>query len=90
MKKAKLILYGREECHLCEQMVEEINQFKTRYVWQMKLDIIYIDIDSDSKLVELYNQRVPLLIEKKNNTIKELCEYFFDPDTLINYFSIAD
>jgi glutaredoxin len=90
MLKHSLILYGRDDCHLCEQMLDELKAFKITHARVLDLEIAYINIDKHSHLLERYNHRIPLLIDENHHTIKELCEYFFDGDVLMKYFSITD
>ena len=53
----ELIVYHREGCHLCEQMVASLFQFQKELGYTIK----QIDIDTDSKLREKYDVDVPVV-----------------------------
>lgn len=66
-----LILYTREGCHLCEQVVQMLEE--AGLAWRP------IDIDSDSSLLEMYGLRVPVVQHPASRS--ELF-YPFDPEQL--------
>jgi hypothetical protein len=71
-------VYLREECHLCEALLDELRQLQGR--WQF--DIHTYDIDRDPALRARYNTRVPVVVIGE----EEVCEYFLDPARLAVYF----
>lgn len=77
----KLVVYGREGCHLCEEMIASLRllQKKSRF----ELDII--NIDGDKRLTQLYSERVPVLFAVNEN--RELCHYFLDSGVVNVYLS---
>jgi len=74
----QLTLYGRNECHLCEDMQQALEELQTSLGFSLK----WVDIDTDSVLYERYNTLVPVL---KHGDI-EICHYFLDPEALKSYF----
>lgn len=53
----QLVLYSRQECHLCDQAQALIEQVIAGSDWQLEK----VDIDSDAKLTELYRYSIPVL-----------------------------
>ena len=52
-----LILYSRQDCHLCDQAQALIEQLIAGSDWQLEK----VDIDSDPQLTELYRFTIPVL-----------------------------
>ena len=67
-----LIVYSREECHLCQNMILALQNLQQ----QISFDFQVIDIDSDSDLVKLYGEKIPVLMCPIDN--QEICHYFLD------------
>ncbi len=78
---AALIVYSREACHICQQMILELRAQQV----QKSFDFEVIDIDSDPKLVALYNERVPVLMGLKDK--QEICHYHLDLAALDAYLA---
>jgi len=57
MSSQVLIVYYRERCHLCEQVVASLLLLQK----ELKYEIEQIDIDNDPKLREKYNVDVPVV-----------------------------
>ncbi|SER08794.1 Glutaredoxin-like domain [Nitrosomonas sp. Nm51] len=76
-----LVVYGREACHLCEQMVQALKQHQSR----LSFDFQVIDIDTDSQLVSRYNDKVPVLMSLSGQ--KEICRYYLDTSALDDYLA---
>ncbi len=78
-----LVVYGREDCHLCQEMIHALHQYKEKEQVSFHLEIS--DIDSHPELVELYNEKVPVLMAQADN--KEICHYHLDSSALDAYFA---
>lgn len=76
-----LILYGREECHLCQDMILALRELQT----QVSFDFQVIDIDSDPALVALYGEKVPVLMSTATN--QEICHHFLNLAALDDYLA---
>ena len=72
----KLTLYSRYGCHLCEDMIEQLNELMPDHAFE--LDVI--DIDDDPDLVSRFNDLVPVLMREEH----EICRYFLDQKTLLD------
>ncbi|UCC57346.1 MAG: glutaredoxin family protein [Gammaproteobacteria bacterium] len=74
---ATLTVYVRHGCHLCTDMVQELELLKPG------LDFSYrvCDVDNDPALAECYGDRVPVLVGADT----ELCCYFLDRKRLHEY-----
>ena len=57
MKKS-VIVYYREGCHLCEQVVASLFELQA----ELKYEIIQIDIDDDPALQKKYDVDVPVVM----------------------------
>ena len=75
----RLILYVRQDCHLCAEMRSELTALETRLAVTFEL----VDIDSDPKLVVRYGHKVPVLVGGD----EEICHYFLDEPQLAEYLS---
>ncbi len=69
-------LFSRSSCHLCEAMEDELRPYIQKYSITVKRQ--YIDNNAD--LEKRYGNRVPVLMFQD----KILCEYFLDPEPLLN------
>ncbi|WP_228879421.1 glutaredoxin family protein [Paraburkholderia saeva] len=67
---APLTLYGRQWCHLCDDMLAALEPLLAEF----GADVDVIDIDADPALEAGYNERVPVLVCDG----VELCHYHFD------------
>ena len=66
----RLDVYIRQGCHLCDEMIHVLSEFRNDYNFSIET----IDIDSDVKLRDRYNTLVPVLCLGE----KEICHHFFD------------
>jgi len=65
----ELVLYSREYCHLCEEMLTALReQLGTQF------PITVVDVESDPVLAERYGELVPLLMWGE----AEVCRYRYD------------
>ena len=69
-----LFVYSREQCHLCERMIQGLAEWHKKYGFRLTI----IDIDQDPALQKKYAARVPLLATAD----AEICEYFLDEQAL--------
>ena len=69
-----LFVYSREQCHLCERMIQGLAEWHKKYAFRLTI----IDIDQDPALQKKYAARVPLLATAD----AEICEYFLDEQAL--------
>ncbi|MCK4950262.1 MAG: glutaredoxin family protein [Gammaproteobacteria bacterium] len=65
-----LKVYGRSQCHLCQNMLDDLNDIRSEYGFSIK----YIDIDGNSELESLYGLKVPVLMAEE----REICHYTLD------------
>lgn len=76
-----LIVYGREECHLCQEMISALQAVQQ----QKSLTFKIIDIDSDSGLSALYGEKIPVLVSA--DTRQEICHFSLDLAALDDYLA---
>ena len=76
-----LIVYGREECHLCRDMILALQNLQEHESFDFRV----IDIDSDPDLITLYGEKIPVLVSSANN--QEICHYFLDLSALDDYLA---
>jgi len=79
--QVQLVVYVRHGCHLCTDMVQELELLKS------ELDFSYAlcDVDTDAALVDKYGDRVPVLVGGDT----EVCWYFLDRDRLREYCGVS-
>ncbi len=71
-QKLHFVVYGREECHLCQEMIVALHNLQA----QRSFDLEVIDIDKDAELVKRYNDKVPVLMSLSDQ--EEICHYHLD------------
>ncbi|MBX3616055.1 glutaredoxin family protein [Nitrosomonas sp.] len=76
-----LILYGREECHLCQDMILALRKLQE----QVSFNFQVIDIDSDPALIALYGEKIPVLMSPVTN--QEICHHFLNLTALDDYLA---
>ena len=69
-----LTVYERSGCHLCDDMVSTLSEWKT----ELGFDIERVDVDASPGLAARYGTRVPVLAYG----LIEICHYFLDLDAL--------
>ena len=79
--QVRLVVYIRHGCHLCTDMVHELELLKT----ELGYDYTLCDVDTDAALVEKYGDRVPVLVGDDT----EVCWFFLDRDRLREYCGAA-
>jgi len=73
-KQPELVVYSRQGCHLCEDMLAALADFQNELGYRYSV----YDVDSDSALFEQYNTLVPVVALQG----RELMRYFFELETL--------
>ena len=66
----ELVVYVRSECHLCEDMVDQLRELQTERAFGLEIR----DVDIRPDWVSAYGEKVPVLL---TNDI-EICRYFLD------------
>ncbi len=67
---SRLTLYYREDCHLCERMLQALRGLQPSLHFELQL----VDIDREPALIRLYDERVPVLCLGDT----EICHYHLD------------
>ncbi len=73
-----LQLLGREGCHLCDALADEL----ATHPASARITLRHVDVDSDPALRARYGNDVPVLLDDRG---QELCRHFFDPAALDAY-----
>ena len=76
-ESAELIVYVREDCHLCSEMIFDLKKLQAKLRFYLEL----IDVDSNPNLVEKYGEFVPVLMGKD----EEICHFHLDFNALDAY-----
>ena len=79
MRPARLTLYGRAWCHLCEDMAVALEALRGDFLFEVEV----VDIDGDSALAAKYDELVPVLVANG----RELCHFHFDGAKVREYLS---
>ncbi|MGA0344477.1 MAG: glutaredoxin family protein [Arenicellales bacterium] len=78
--RIKLTLYSRRGCHLCEDMLSQLNELRSEYAFSLEVR----DVDSDPIWVEQFGEAVPILLVGQ----VEICRYFLDQKALLSHLDI--
>ena len=70
-----LTLYGRRDCHLCDEMRAALEHWRTRLGFVLALK----DIDEDPELVARFGNKV--LVPMHDD--REICHYFLEESALL-------
>lgn len=79
-KPLALILYGRVYCSLCQHMLSHLQDA----VAQGLVSVQFVDVDEDEKLIERYDELVPVLVDHDGN---ELFHWHFDEQAFSAYLA---
>jgi hypothetical protein len=74
----ELTLYSRPDCHLCEEMLAELEPLIAG-----RASIEIVDISEDEDLIARYALEIPVLAHGE----EELSRYRLDRQRLTNYFA---
>jgi Glutaredoxin-like domain (DUF836) len=74
------MVYAREHCHLCENMIAALQELQARLPFRLEVT----DVDSDHDLRLRYGERVPVLVADNG---EEICHYHLDRDALDAYLA---
>ncbi|MES9987432.1 MAG: glutaredoxin family protein [Candidatus Thiodiazotropha endolucinida] len=77
-----LHFYYREGCHLCDDMLMELERLQAEWGFEL----IKVDIDRNPNSREKYQIRIPILEDDQGRC---LSEYFLDQETLLRYLQGA-
>ncbi len=75
----RLSLYHRRGCHLCDEMLEAVEQQLTG----LDIAVDMIDIDTDLALASRYGSDIPVLVAGS----LEICRHRLDTDRLREWLS---
>jgi hypothetical protein len=78
----ELILYYREQCHLCDAMRKALVAFTRKHP---QVSWLEVDIDRDIQLIRRYDALVPVLCLDDT----EICHFFFDESALVAALALA-
>ena len=73
----EVLFYGRPDCHLCDEVREEIDRLAAEHSWDLK--VREIDIESDDELFKRYLERIPV-VAVEGDVVSEL---LLDSDALV-------
>ena len=79
MTVLQLRVIGREDCHLCHDMVADLQVLQKRFAF----DLMWLDIEDDVALQELWAMKIPVLLDEKG---RELCHGRLNVDVLEQRF----
>lgn len=76
---ARFVLYGRNYCHLCEDMLAALAPLRDEFGFSVEV----VDVDSDAALEARFGELVPVLTHAGT----ELCHYHLDAPKLRAYLA---
>jgi len=78
LNPVEITLYVKQDCHLCEDMLKNLNTFLSEFEQDISASIIIRDIDDRENWYQRYREYVPVLVVNG----EEVCHYFFDSEEL--------
>ena len=76
-------LYSRSYCHLCDDMLEQLQPYQKEYSFNVQV----LDVDADDALLAIYDELVPVLVgQKAGKQPRQICHYFLDTTKLKAFF----
>lgn len=75
MANTVLTLYGRRDCHLCDEMRVALERWRSR----LRFEVESIDIDGNLTLIGRFGDKVPVLMHKD----QEVCHHVLDEAALL-------
>lgn len=75
----RLTLYGREGCHLCDEMAAALQPLRAAIGFELRI----VDVDGDPELQREYGLLLPVLAAGD----RELCRHVLDAEAVRAYFS---
>jgi len=78
-KRKELTLFHRIGCHLCDQMLSDLQP----YIESNEVILKLIDIDEDPKWTQRYNTLIPVL----HADSEPMCKYYLDKERLESFLA---
>lgn len=76
---ARLVLYSRRYCHLCQDMLAAIEPLRAEFGFGLEV----VDVDADPELERRFNEAVPVLMHGR----RELARWRLDAAALRAYLA---
>jgi glutaredoxin len=67
-RRPRVTLYGRAECHLCDEARGALTELRSR---GLEFDVAEVDIESDDALLRSHLERIPV-VEVEGEEVSEL------------------
>jgi hypothetical protein len=80
---ARFILYTRQGCHLCDDLLDQLASLPC----EDQLAIELVDIDSDPEIHRLYARRIPVLLDADTGEL--LSEYRLDRNRVLTHLGMG-
>lgn len=77
-----LTVLSRSYCHLCDDLIAALEEFRGRFSLSFHIDVI--DIDTHTSLEALWGDMVPVLLDGE----QQVCHYFFNEDAVVRVLSV--
>ena len=77
--QAKLTVYSRTYCHLCDEMISGLHALQARF----HFDLAIVDVDADASLEDRYGENVPVLMHGE----RELCRHRLNAALISDYLA---
>ena len=76
---ARLTVYSRTWCHLCDDMITGLTPLQARFRFQLEV----VDVDAAPALENRYGEHVPVLL----HGTRELCRHRLDTALVTDYLA---
>lgn len=82
MSPVHFTIYSRSYCHLCDEMFQALETIRGQHVFTVEM----IDVDSDDRLLQRYDELVPVLVAQRADQLPvQLCHHFLDTSRVKEY-----
>lgn len=76
-----LRMYGRSDCHLCDDMAAALRPLQARLGFELEM----LDVDAHPALEQRFGERVPVLVDSEG---AEICHYWLNEDALRRHLGL--
>lgn len=74
MEPTEVTVYTKDGCHLCDQMLAQLDAIRHDDAGNPRFRVIVLDIEDRQEWYELYREYVPVVVVND----EEVCHYFLD------------
>lgn len=90
MNEIVFTLYSRSYCHLCDDMLDQLQSLTASWLPGPSCRIDIVDVDADDEALALYDELVPVLTARRGiGAPARLCHYFLDESAVLGWLAAS-